>query len=117
MCGAVPVAEKEGLCPVCILVKRQNEEKGTKKLGGKILFLGMLAKKNSGVVMGGIFGVTLMLWICIQFYMFPPNFMSTIYFMFGFAQAATGYAAWVFALAAPVRSVQCRMGTYKTREL
>ena len=64
----------------------------------------MLAKKNSGVVLGGIFGVTLMLWICIQFYMFPPNFMSTIYFMFGFAQAATGYAAWVFALAAPVRS-------------
>ena len=57
----------------------------------------LLAKKNSGVVMGGIFGVTLMLWICIQFYMFPPNFMSTIYFMFGFAQAATGYAAWVFA--------------------
>lgn len=161
MCGAVPVAEKEGLCPVCNLVKMQNEETGTKKLGGKILFLGMLAKlsgvegmivksrsrfqtarrvlifwtlfiglgavagavgmllakKNSGVVMGGIFGVTLMLWICIQFYMFPPNFMSTIYFMFGFAQAATGCAAWVFALAAPVRSVQCRMGTYKTREL
>ncbi len=86
----------------------QNEETGTKKLGGKILFLGMLAKLS---------GVTLMLWICIQFYMFPPNFMSTIYFMFGFAQAATGYAAWVFALAAPVRSVQCRMGTYKTREL
>ena len=57
----------------------------------------LLAKKNSGVVLGGIFGVTLMLWICIQFYMFPPNFMSTIYFVFGFAQAATGYAAWVFA--------------------
>ena len=57
----------------------------------------LLAKKNSGVVLGGIFGVTLMLWICIQFYMFPLNFMSTIYFVFGFAQAATGYAAWVFA--------------------
>lgn len=77
----------------------------------------LLAKKNAGITLGGLFGVTLMLWIRIQFYMFPPNFMSTIYFMFGFAQAATGYAAWVFALAAPVRSVQCRMGTYKTREL
>ena len=56
----------------------------------------LLAKKNAGVTLGGLFGVTLMLWICIQFYMFPPNFMSTIYFMFGFVQAATGYAARIF---------------------
>lgn len=56
----------------------------------------LIAKKRSGVILGGIFGVTLMLWICIQFYMFPLNFMSTIYFVFGFCQAATGYAAWVF---------------------
>ena len=47
----------------------------------------LLAKKNAGITLGGLFGVTLMLWIRIQFYMFPPNFMSTIYFMFGFAQA------------------------------
>ena len=38
-----------------------------------------------------------MLWICIQFYMFPLNFMSIAYFLFGAVQAATGYAAWVFA--------------------
>ena len=56
----------------------------------------LLARKKAGVVLGGAFGVTLMLWICIQFYMFPLNFMSTIYFVFGFCQAATGYAAWVF---------------------
>lgn len=56
----------------------------------------LLAKKKSGVVLGGVFGITLMLWICIQFYIFPPNFMSTIYFIFGAAQAITGYAAWVF---------------------
>ena len=56
----------------------------------------LLAKKPAGVTLGGLFGVTLMLWICIQFYMFPLNFMSTIYFIFGLAQAATGYAAWVF---------------------
>ncbi len=56
----------------------------------------LFTKKRGGVILGGIFGVTLMLWICIQFYMFPFNFMSTAYFVFGLAQAITGYAAWVF---------------------
>ena len=56
----------------------------------------LLARKRSGVILGGIFGVTLMLWICIQFYMFPMNFMSTSYFIFGALQAITGYMAWVF---------------------
>lgn len=56
----------------------------------------LFMKKKSGVVLGGVFGVTLMLWICIQFYMFPANFMSTTYFIFGFLQTVTGYAAWVF---------------------
>ena len=53
----------------------------------------LLARKMAGVTLGGIFGITLMLWICIQFYIFPPNFMSTAFFIFGFCQAATGYAA------------------------
>lgn len=57
----------------------------------------LLTKKQSGVVLGGVFGVTLMLWICIQFYLFPANVLSIAYFIFGFAQAAAGYAAWVFA--------------------
>ena len=57
----------------------------------------ILAKKPTGVVLGGVFGVTLMLWICIQFYIFPLNFMSTAYFIFGLIQTITGYAAWVFA--------------------
>ena len=56
----------------------------------------LFARKKSGVILGGIFGVTLMLWICIQFYIFPLNFMSTIYFIFGFCQAITGYMAWIF---------------------
>ena len=46
--------------------------------------------------LGGVFGITLMLWICIQFYMFPLNFMSTAYFIFGFIQAITGYMTVVF---------------------
>ena len=54
----------------------------------------LFRKKKLGVILGGIFGVTLMLWICIQFYMVPPNFMSTAYFVFGLCQAITGYVAW-----------------------
>ena len=54
----------------------------------------LLRKKKLGVILGGTFGITLMLWICIQFYMFPLNFMSTAYFIFGICQAVTGFAAW-----------------------
>ena len=54
----------------------------------------LLKKKKLGVILGGVFGVTLMLWICIQFYMFELNFMSTSYFIFGLCQAVTGYIAW-----------------------
>lgn len=56
----------------------------------------LIANKRIGAVLGGVFGITLMLWICIQFYMFPPNFMSTAYFIFGFIQAITGYMTVVF---------------------
>ena len=56
----------------------------------------LLAKKKAGILLSGVFGLTLMLWICIQFYIFPLNFMSTSFFIFGAAQAVTGYAAWVF---------------------
>ncbi len=54
----------------------------------------LLKRKGLGVILGGVFGVTLMLWICIQFYMFELNFMSTAYFVFGLCQALTGYVAW-----------------------
>lgn len=56
----------------------------------------LLANRKAGALCGGIFGVTLMLWIGIQFYALPANFMSTAFFIIGAAQAATGYAAWVF---------------------
>lgn len=56
----------------------------------------LLRKKKLGVILGGVFGITLMLWICIQFYMFELNFMSTAYFVFGLCQAVTGLAAWNF---------------------
>ena len=56
----------------------------------------MFAKKKSGVICDTIFGVTLMAWIVIQFVIFPLNFMSTAFFVFGFLQAATGCAALIF---------------------
>lgn len=48
----------------------------------------LLRKNPLGVTLGGVFGVTLMLWICIQFYMFlyvPAEFHvhHLLYFRFG----------------------------------
>ena len=40
---------------------------------------------------GMICGIILMLWVSVQFYIFPFNFMSTLYFVFGFLQAANGW--------------------------
>jgi len=57
----------------------------------------LILRRKAGVFLGGLFGFTLMLWICIQFYMFPLNFMSTIYFIFGLCQLLTAYAAYGFA--------------------
>lgn len=56
----------------------------------------LLGNKKLGVILGRVFGITLMLWICIQFYVLPANFMSIAYFIFGFMQAVTGYLAYVF---------------------
>ncbi len=78
----------------------------------------LFAKKKSGVILGGTFGITLMLWICIQFYMFPLNFMSTVYFIFGLAQAVTGYAAYIFLKQESFRvdtESHKNIGTDKTR--
>lgn len=55
----------------------------------------LLAKKPLGITLGMIFGITLMLWIVIQFVIFPPNIMSIIYFIFGFLQFVTGYVCLV----------------------
>lgn len=54
----------------------------------------LFRNRKAGVILGGIFGITLMVWICIQFYMFPLNLMSTAFFLFGACQAITGFAAW-----------------------
>lgn len=59
----------------------------------------LIAKnKKVGVVLGAIFGFTLMLWITIQFVIFPFNVLSTSYFVFGVCQLITGCFCLVFFL-------------------
>lgn len=51
----------------------------------------LLLRRRAIAANGAIIcGVLLMAWICIQFYMFPFNFMSTSYFIFGALEAACG---------------------------
>ena len=56
----------------------------------------LLRRRRAGDVLGGICGVILMLWICIQFCTLPLNFMSTAFFFFGLLQAICGCAARIF---------------------
>ena len=55
----------------------------------------ILRNKKIGYILGTVFGFTLMLWIIIQFIIFPPNFLDDFYFTFGVLQLITGYAALV----------------------
>lgn len=56
----------------------------------------LLKNKKIGVVLGMVFGITLMLWITIQFIIFPMNILSTMYFIFGLLQFIAGYITYVF---------------------
>ena len=60
-----------------------------------IAFILVLQNKKIGYVLGTIFGFTLMLWIIIQFIIFPSNLLDTLYFTFGCLQLLTGYIALV----------------------
>lgn len=65
-------------------------------LSNLIAFYLILKNKKMGIILGTLFGFTLMLWISIQFYMFPANVFSTLYFIFGILQLITGYIALTF---------------------
>jgi hypothetical protein len=56
----------------------------------------ILRKKDIGIILGGVFGLTLMLWIVIQFVIFEFNFLSTAYFVFGALQLLTGIICYRF---------------------
>ena len=49
----------------------------------------LLRRRLNGSLYGIICGVLLMLWICIQFVIFPFNWLSTAYFIFGLLEALT----------------------------
>lgn len=55
----------------------------------------LLAKRKSGTITSMIFGITLMLWIVIQFVILPANFMSITFFVVGFLQFLTGFICYV----------------------
>lgn len=52
--------------------------------------------KKVGIILGTIFGFTLMLWITIQFIIFPLNILSITFFMIGLLQLIIGYITYVF---------------------
>ena len=58
-------------------------------------FLLMLCKKKIGIILGAIFGFTLMLWITIQFIILPTNALSITYFILGCLQLVIGYTCFV----------------------
>lgn len=56
----------------------------------------LIKNKKIGIILGTIFGFTLMLWIIIQFIIFPMNILSITYFIFGVLQLISGYITYVF---------------------
>ena len=59
----------------------------------------LIVKNNkTGIILGIIFGFTLVLWIIIQFIILPKNSMSIAFFIIGIIQIIIGYATYVFYL-------------------
>lgn len=56
----------------------------------------LIKNKKSGIILGMIFGVTLMLWIAIQFIILPFNMLSLSFFIIGLIQFIFGYMTYVF---------------------
>ena len=61
-----------------------------------IAFYLLLKNKKIGIILGMIFGITLMLWITIQFIILPKNILSISYFVFGFMQFLIGLITLIF---------------------
>ena len=65
-------------------------------ISNTIAFVLILQNKKLGYILGTVFGFTLMLWIIIQFIIFPPNLLDNLYFTFGCLQLICGFFALVF---------------------
>lgn len=55
----------------------------------------LFKNKKCGGALTSIFGFTLMLWITIQFVIYPANFMSIAYFLLGVFELVSGYVCYV----------------------
>lgn len=55
----------------------------------------ILKNKRIGYVLGTVFGLTLMMWITIQFVIFPFFAIDLVFFIIGFLQLSFGYVALV----------------------
>ena len=64
-------------------------------ISNTIAFVLILQNKKLGYILGTVFGFTLMLWIIIQFIIFPPNLLDNLYFTFGCLQLICGFFALV----------------------
>jgi len=60
-------------------------------LSNTISVILILRRNKYAALSGMICGMILMLWICMQFYIFTLNFMSILYFVFGVLQALNGW--------------------------
>lgn len=56
----------------------------------------LLKNKKIGIILGMIFGITLMLWITTQFIILPKNMLSISFFIFGFMQFLIGLITLIF---------------------
>ena len=56
----------------------------------------LIKNKKSGIILGTTFGITLMLWITIQFIIFPLNLLSVSFYIIGLLQTIIGYTTYVF---------------------
>lgn len=56
----------------------------------------IIKDKKIGFILGTIFGITLMVWITIQFIILPTNFLSISYFIIGFLQFIIGLITVIF---------------------
>lgn len=56
----------------------------------------LINNKKIGIILGTIFGITLMLWITIQFIIFPLNIMSISFFIIGLFQTIVGCTTYIF---------------------
>jgi len=60
-------------------------------LSNCIALILLFKKRKFGSYAGTICGIILMLWIILQFFIFPFNWISTIYFVFGLLQTTNGF--------------------------